>query len=474
MSLTPSHTDAMEMESKPAEPRTQRRRPSRVFVSPRSIAGSLESRGNSLAHRIRNEPKVYRYLAIGLATLMGIFSLSPIANYLLGYWNKDYDLWFSVGWYYRHDGVLYPSDERPFQFMYPPTAALLLSILSVVGKGLFVPLLLLIQSVAWLGSILLSVRLATGKALRQDPLLYLVPTILVIPCIHDMYLLGQPNLLLLFLMLGAFVALRERHPWLAGSLIGLAAAIKAFPVMAVGYLLWRRQWKATASLIISMVILLLLLPIPFRGPLKTWEDMTLWTNGMVLKYDEGTIAQRPERAYSFKNQSIVAVANRLLRDVPANGEAKDNWYVNIASLNFKTVNMLLAGTALILGLLYVAAMPPDRLRSARTDAVEMAMLLLLILAFSPFAFNYFYVWLLAPITVVMARRTDAETGPRERRVLKGGLLTAIGVFGMSVVSVKVSQAYGNLLLADLILLGTMGWWLAREWREKPRSVPELM
>ena len=33
----------------------------------------------------------------------------------------------------------------------------------------------------------------------------------------------------------------------------------------------------------------------------------------------------------------------------------------------------------------------------------------------------------------------------------------------SVVSVKVSQAYGNLLLAELILLGLLGWWL---WRER--------
>ncbi len=438
------------------------RRPSKTFVASPRISGPLGKRIDGIAVWIRNDPQVFRNLTIALVAAMAVFSISPIANYLLGYWNKDYDLWFSVGWFYRHDGILYPSDDRSFPFMYPPTAALLLSFFSILGRGFFIIALLTVQSAAWLGCILLSVRLATGKALRQDPLLYLIPSLWVIPCIHDMYLLGQPNMLLLCMMLGAFVGLREERPWLAGSLIGLAAAIKAFPVMAVGYLIWRRQWKATAALVLSMVFFLLVLPLPIRGPAQTWKDMTLWTNGMVLKYDEGTIAQRPDRAYSFKNQSIVAVMNRMLRDVPANGEAKDNWYVNVASLDFKTVNTLLAGAAMVLGLCYVVVMPPKRLRSDKTDAVEMAILLLLILAFSPFAFNYFYVWLLYPVTVVLARWNDAAEGSRDREVLKIGLLAALAVFATSILSVKVSQAYGNLLLADLILLTLLGWWLLRQ------------
>ena len=172
------------------------RRPSAVYAIPDSTRGRPASYGDAVASWIRNEPKVYRNLSIALAAAMVALSVSPIANNLLGYWNKDYDLWYIVGWYYRHDGIIYPSDDRAFPFMYPPTSAVLLAVLSMLGKGLFVPALLLVQSAAWIGSIFLSVRLATGKALHQDPLLYLVPTLWVIPCIHDMYLLGQPNLLL--------------------------------------------------------------------------------------------------------------------------------------------------------------------------------------------------------------------------------------------------------------------------------------
>ena len=372
-----------------------------------------------LADQFRPEPQVYRRLVVTLASLMAVFSIFPLANNVLGWQNKDYDLWYLTGQKFLHGIQIYPTDHRPFPFMYPPTAAALMAVASVVGSLGFVGILLVLQSAAWLGSILLSVRLATGKTLRQSPILYMVPTLCVIPFVHDMYLLGQPNLLLLWLMLGALACLRGNRPWSAGALIGLAAGIKAFPILALGYLVYRRQWKATASTVLSLAVLLLVVPLPFRGPSKAVSDLVIWTKGMVLKYDEGQIAQRPERCYSFKNQSLLAVTNRLLRDLPADGERKDPWQVNVASLDFKTVNKVAAAAGLALCLFYVATMPWRRpgtgAGGGRVYASETAMLVLMVLVFSPFAFNYFYVWLIYPLTVAISRLLDAPAGSREAR-----------------------------------------------------------
>jgi hypothetical protein len=294
----------------------------------------------------------------------------------------------------------------------------------------------------------------------------MVPTLWVIPFVHDMYLLGQPNLLLLCLMLGAFACLRAGRSWSAGALVALAAGIKAFPVLALGYLVYRRDWRASLSTVVSLAVLLLVLPMPFRGPAKAVDDLVVWTKGMVLKYDEGQIAQRPERCYSFKNQSLIAVTNRMLRDIPADGERKDPWRVNVASLDFKTVNKIAAAAGLSLCLFYVAAMPWRRPGAGpvggRVFAAETAMLTLMILVFSPFAFNYFYVWLIYPLTVVLDRLLDAPHGSRERRVLGAGLAAALAVYAATAVSLRGAQAYGNLLAVDLILLGLLGWLLFRD------------
>src|SRR5262249_52613792 len=154
-------------------------------------------------------------------------------------------------------------------------------------------------------------------------------------------------------------------------------------------------------------------PLPFRGPASTWDDLKVWTQGMVLKYDSYQIAQRPERCYSFKNASLIAFANRMLRSIPADGEAEDPWQVNLADLNFKTVNAIIVAVALGICLIYAGTMPRSVRRTPRTDAIEQAMLLLMILMFSPLSFNYFYVWLIYPLALALHLMQTAPIGSRQ-------------------------------------------------------------
>ncbi|MDR3637533.1 MAG: glycosyltransferase family 87 protein [Isosphaeraceae bacterium] len=397
------------------------------------------------------------------------FSVAPIVNHLRGLQNKDYNLWYATGQLALHGGLIYPTDHRPFPFMYPPGCAALLAIAGLVGELPFIVLLLVANSAAWAGCILLSVYLATGRVWGQHPLLYVGPTLVVIPFVHDMYLLGQPALGLLLCLLGAFACLRTGRPWTAGGLVALAAAIKAYPILALGLLVYRRQWKATIATVLALVLLLLVLPMPFRGVHQSWADLSTWTRGMVLKYDKDTIAQRPERSYSFKNQSLIALANRLLRAVPANGEAKDGWRVNVADLDFRATNAAIVGVSLALCAFYLAVMPRYNLRTERTDAIEAGMLLLLIQAFNPLSFDYSFVWLIYPLTLAVALIREAPAPSRQHSALIGGLAMAILVFGLSLPFRRVAQAYGNLLIADLVLLVLLGWQLYLAGRTLPRQ-----
>ena len=160
-----------------------------------------------------------------------------------------------------------------------------------------------------------------GKSSRRHPLVLIVPSLSVIVLIHNTYLLGQPNLMLLALVLGAFACLRLGREISAGALVATAAAIKAFPLLILGYLVYRRMWRATASTVVALAAWLLIAPLPFRTPAQTVDDLVVWSEGMLFTYNTHGIAQRPLRSYSYKNQSIMAVMHRLLRDVPADGES---------------------------------------------------------------------------------------------------------------------------------------------------------
>jgi hypothetical protein len=163
------------------------------------------------------DPLVYQFTAVLFVILAIAFSIAPIMNSSMGRMNKDYDLWQRTGAIVASGGTIYPTDpHRLFPFMYPPAAAVMMAPISGLPKPLFVAAMVILQTVAWAFCIYASVKLATGKFRGAHPLLYMIPSLFVIPFVSDMYLLGQPAVLLLALSLGAFLALRRHRPSLAG------------------------------------------------------------------------------------------------------------------------------------------------------------------------------------------------------------------------------------------------------------------
>ena len=277
--------------------------------------------------------------------------------------------------------------------------------------------------------------------------LYIIPNLLVIVYIWSSYHLGQSNLVLLALMLGAFFCLRANLEIVTGSLIAVAAAIKAFPVLAIIYLLYRRYWAAAASFVVTLIFLFLILPAPFRGFERAWRDLEKWSAGM-LTYSEVKVGQRPMRSYTWKNQWLVGVSNRLLRHLGADAASAPHQpiYVNLANLKFSVVNAIVVGIALALGSVFIAVMPQRDRRTAETDAIEFALLLLLMLMVTPLSFGYFYSWLMLPFAVV----TQLVFATKDSAILWWSL-PALALLGLGLFFPRSAQLYGNTFFATLLL-----------------------
>src|SRR5213595_3709763 len=331
--------------------------------------------------------------------------------------------------------------------MYPPPCALLLAGASLLGQGGLILLLVAINSAAWLYSARLTAILAAGHRSIRNVWLYLVPSLLLIVYIWSSYHLGQPNLVLLALMLGAFFALRANCQIIAGNLIAVAAAIKAFPVIAIVYLFYRHYWIAAVSLVVTLVFSLLILPAPFRGFKRAWHDIEKWSAGM-LKYSETSVGQRPMRSYTWKNQSLVGVSNRLLRHVDADAASAPHKpvYVNFADLKFPVANAIVIAVALMLGILFVVVMPQRGMRTVETDAIEFALLLLLMLMVTPLSFGYFYSWLMLPFAVITQRVLSVSHFGIAWWSLPALVLLAVGL-----IFPRGAQLYGNTFFATLLL-----------------------
>jgi hypothetical protein len=400
----------------------------------------------------------FRSVRLTIIIMMIAFSVAPIVNVIKReIFNKDYDLWQATGQIVLDGKDIYPRTPGPYPFMYPPSCAWMFAPISVLPRGLFVGCLLLLNSAAWASCIFASVYLATGKIRGVHPALYFWPSLAVIPFVHDTYLLGQPALLLLGLLLWSFAFLRKKMPVTAGALIAVAAAIKAYPILAAGYLVYRKQWKALIAMGVTLCALMFVVPLVFRSPVQVKDDFVLWAKGMLFKYDENSIGQRPDRAYSYKNQSVQATVHRLSRSVLADGEADRFWKVNLLNLSFRQTTILMLAVTGGLALLYVGCSWGATKWPLPADAVEQSMGIIMVLFLTPLSFNYGYVWLMFPITVLLHLGFSAAPQSKLRLISWGSIAASIVLLSFSVSNLRVAQAYANVFFSGLILMCSLGF-----------------
>jgi Glycosyltransferase family 87 len=372
---------------------------------------------------------------------------------------KDYPLWFWAGQQVLQGRDLYPSDPNShFDFIYPPLSALLLALPSWFGKIALYACLSLLNVAAWWMTGQFS-NAMTGSGRTPGPFLFALPGIVTVTFVFDMFDLGQPNLVLLALMLYAFWLLGHERPWMAGCMFALATAIKVFPVAVFPYLVWRRQWAAVASTVVFLGVFLFIVPAPIRGFQHNVSELKTWYQGMIGSSSERGFGQRDEQNWSWVNQSIIAMTHRLTRPINYNQEdpAKPPRTMNLVNLDFKTANLVVLAISLAIGLGYIAVMPPYSRRTARSDAEEIGILFCLMTVASPLARQYYFMWLFFPITILVHRATF---DPRAR--VRGWTWAALAIAGfLMCLSLPVFpndiQAYGNNLAAAAVIAAGLVW-----------------
>ncbi len=372
---------------------------------------------------------------------------------------KDYALWYWAGQQVLHGGDLYtqPADG-PLEFLYPPPAAILLAIPSYFGKLPLYICLSAVNAAAWWMTAQFS-HAMSGLGRTPGPWLFALPGFVTISFVFDMFDLGQPNLLLLAMMLFGFWLLQHERPWMAGSMFALATAIKVFPVAVLPYLVWRRRWSSAASMVVYLGVFLFVLPAPVRGFQRNVAELQTWYQGMVGSSSEQGFGQRAEQNWSWVNQSIIAVTHRLTRAVNYNQDNPDKppAYMNVLDLDFKTANWIVVAISLAIGLGFIGVMPAPSRTTPRSIAEEIGILFCLMTVASPLARQYYFIWLFYPITVLIQRAAYDH-----RPAVRAGTWLALAAAGLLMcLSLPIFpndlQAYGNNLVATALIAGALVW-----------------
>jgi alpha-1,2-mannosyltransferase len=123
------------------------------------------------------------------------------------------------------------------------------------------------------------------------------------------------QLLLLFFLTAAAVALRAARPLACGFWLGLATAYKLTPVLFLPYLCWKGQWRAAVSMV-AILGVLCLAPAVWLGWDKNQEAHRQWWAQTQASLGADDPVENGVEPPSPRNQALTLALARLVETYP--------------------------------------------------------------------------------------------------------------------------------------------------------------
>jgi hypothetical protein len=195
---------------------------------------------------------------------------------------------------------------------------------------------------------------------------------------------------------------------------------------------------------------------------------------MVGSSSEKGFGQRDEQNWSWVNQSIIAMTHRLTRPVNYNQDdsGKPARTMNLIDLDFQAANWVVLAVSLLIGLGFVAVLPPASKVTPRSNAEEIGILFCLMTVASPLARQYYFMWLFFPLTVLIHRAAyDPRRNVRVATWAALALAGALMCLSLPLFPIYL-QAIGNNLAATAVLVAVLVWHIGHPPRPAAATIDE--
>jgi hypothetical protein len=236
----------------------------------------------------------------------------------------------------------------------------------------------------------------------------LLAALLTIVFAMDHLMLGAFHILMLWLLVAGLGRVMRGSTFSGAGLLGAAIWLKLLPLVAVPYLLLKRQWKAAGLSVAAAVVLDVGLSMAAFGPSGAWNTHVEWWQGHAVG-DLRSLLTEPAAIpdQRDRNQSLAAVLRRNLTHmgIDPTDARKHGMSEPIADLRSRQVKIVYLGAA---GLLAAALAwfwrRPARDVSEDQGAIEIATVCLATLWFSPILFSYHPIVALPAMAILVGHR----------------------------------------------------------------------
>lgn len=323
----------------------------------------------------------------------------------------DFEVYRVAGTRVLAGASLYQAGDGHWQFKYLPAFAFAVAPLAAlppaVARGTWFALSLLLLA------ILLNRSLALLPEQRRSAI-FLVG--LTIAAMAKFYLreinLGQSNLLLAVLVLGAVGAWRRGRDPLSGCLLAAAAMVKPYAIVFLPYLAVRRRWQALAAFS-AVLVAGILLPAARYG----------WTGNVALLRDWWLVVTT-STAPNLVGQDTISIAGMFAA-----------WF----GVGPTATRLTLALSLVVVAACAVAIVRRTPARSP--DHLDAALLLFVIPLLSPQGWDYVLLLSTPAVMLLLDRLGDFPTPQRV------ALLGCLALVGLSIWDVLGREMYGALMMS---------------------------
>ena len=309
---------------------------------------------------------------------------------------------------------LYRPEDGHYQFKYLPMFAVVMAPLGTLSQDVG-KLIWFAISVVFLAALLRWSVVALPDR-RLSPVTLLVTTVILMAkfYVHEL-LLGQTNLLLGVLLVGALLAVQRDRALSAGALIGAAVFVKPYALILMPWLFVAKGWRA-AAMAASVVTTGLLLPATVYGWIGNLDLLRGWLRTVT-----------DSTAPNLLGNDNVSIAAMWAKWLGAGSSATALTLVTLASI----------------GALVVASWRRRRGLPA-PEYLECALLMLLIPLVSPQGWDYLLLLATPAVVCLMDRWRELP------RLWQWGLGVALALMGLSSFDLMGRALYGRFMSLSII------------------------
>ena len=277
---------------------------------------------------------------------------------------------------------------RGWAYVYPPPFAILMAPFALLSVfwGALVWYVISVALIVWVLVMCVNTVRSIFSIDGHLVILSTVPIAMLLVWFISGLTRGQASVLLMWLVLAAFCWHWEGHDLRGGACLAGAVLLKAFPLVLLGYFVWRGKWKFLLAAVVTIIVGGLILPAAvfgFKKNLAYWES---WEQIIARP----ALANESQRAQSGLNDQLLDPQKPRNQSLPA-------VLSRLTNNSFARVATLFVGLGMVGAMWAVGRNAGERSELLIGSAVMTWMLLV-----PPISETHYFVLLLLPLMVLLA------------------------------------------------------------------------